>query len=147
MNVTHQPGLLRSFCINAFTAQHHSAGQRFANTTDKPLRTARTRHGAESNLRQTKTRVIPGNHQVAQQRQLAARAQRVTVNHRDQRLVEGINTCPQAWANIVESGGQIFFRHFIKIGPGGEIARVAANHANADAGVRRRAFQRVSNLR
>jgi len=43
--------------------------------------------------------------------------------------------------------GQIFFRHFIKIGPGGEIARVAANHANADAGVRRRAFQRISNLR
>ncbi|VTM86762.1 Uncharacterised protein [Raoultella ornithinolytica] len=146
-DLAHQTGLLRPLRINTFTAQHHPAGQRFPYAADQTLGASGAGHNTESDFRQAEARVIARHHQVAEQRQLAARAKGVAVDSGDQRLRKSINPRPQTWANIIHRGRQVFFRHFVQVGAGGKETAVAADHAGTDIRVRRRRVQGVGNLR
>ncbi len=141
INVAHQARGQGLTGGDAFAGQHHFAGEGFADAADQALGPARARHNAKRNFRQTETGILPGNHHIAQQRQLAARAQRVAIHGGNQRFAEGVDPRPQLRANVVQGGGQIFFGHLVEIGPGSKAAFVAGNYAHRNLAIGCRGFE------
>ena len=134
-NVAHQPGAQRLLRGDTLAGQHHFAGKGFTDAADKTLGAARAGHNAQRDFRQAKAGVIASNDYVAQQRQLAACAQREAIHGGNQRFRKSVDARPQLRADIVQRGGQVFLRHFVEIGPGGKAALAAVNHADGDVGI------------
>ncbi len=104
-----RPERSASVCVHHAAGQDHVHGLGLADRMRETLRATDARNDTELDLRLTELRIVGGDDDVAQHRQLAATAERVAGHRRHHRLARARNAMPVggefAHGHVVEAIG------------------------------------------
>uniref|UniRef100_A0A2M4DGG5 Putative secreted protein n=1 Tax=Anopheles darlingi TaxID=43151 RepID=A0A2M4DGG5_ANODA len=128
------------------TGQTHLHGLRFAHRASRTLGTTGTGDRTERNLRLAEPCLIAGVDNVTHHRQLAATAERVPVNGRNDRLLCLGHSRPVGQEVGVDALGVRVRLHFLDVGTGRERLLAARDHDRSDRIVRLVPIQCVANF-